>query len=365
MIKKKIKLYYKNIVSKTFKNIHGKVFLKKNASKLIDIIKINDPFFKSIQNKKYSIYKVKNGRIFTDNHENVAVIKNNFLIPQLSFQQINGKLQHAKYNSVLKRGTPSLLRKFSGSVLNLAQGGSGNNYFHFFFDIVPKIYLIKKQRKNKINFYYVSAPKKWQIKIFRILGIAESKLINSSKNKHIFANQIICLDHPWYHKGFIQDQVKRMPRWVILINRRIFLKKTLKFKCSKKFFLDRSSSRFNHCQIFNQKLVNKWVKKNDLSIYKPEKLSFKKQIYLFKKASVILGAHGAAFTNIIYCKPGTKIIEIIPANHPNRKCERVSKILKLKYFRIVTRPDNSNKNFPFRINLEKKHFKMIEKAINL
>ena len=44
MIKKKIKLYYKNIVSKTFKNIHGKVFLKKNASKLIDIIKINDPF---------------------------------------------------------------------------------------------------------------------------------------------------------------------------------------------------------------------------------------------------------------------------------------------------------------------------------
>ena len=52
----------------------------------------------------------------------------------------------------------------------------------------------------------------------------------------------------------------------------------------------------------------------------------------------------------------TKIIEIIPSNHPNRKCERVSKILKLKYFRIVTRPDNSNKNFPFRIHLEKPLF---------
>ena len=107
------------------------------------------------------------------------------------------------------------------------------------------------------------------------------------------------------------------------------------------------------------------AKKNDLSVYKPEKLPFKKQIYLFKKASVILGAHGAAFTNIIFCKPGTKIIEIIPANHPNRKCERVSKILKLKYFRIVTKPDDSNKNFPFRIHLEKKHFKMIDEAINL
>jgi len=40
-------------------------------------------------------------------------------------------------------------------------------------------------------------------------------------------------------------------------------------------------------------------------------------------------------------------------------------INKLKYFRIVTKPDNSNKNFPYRIHLEKKHFQMINNAINL
>ena len=156
-----------------------------------------------------------------------------------------------------------------------------------------------------------------------------------------------------------------MPKWIVLINRKIFLNRASKFNCPKKIFLDRSSSRFNHCQIFNQIVMNKWVKKKNLNIFKPEKLPFKKQIHLFKNASVILGAHGAAFTNIIFCKPGTKIIEIIPSNHPNKKCERISKILKLKYFRIITKPDNTNKNFPYRIHLEKKHLKMIEKAINL
>jgi len=85
MIKKKIKLYYKNIISKTFETIHGKVFLKKNTSALLDISQVNDPFFKSYENKKYNIYRVKKARIFTDNNENVAVIKNNLLIPQLSF----------------------------------------------------------------------------------------------------------------------------------------------------------------------------------------------------------------------------------------------------------------------------------------
>ena len=86
---------------------------------------------------------------------------------------------------------------------------------------------------------------------------------------------------------------------------------------------------------------------------------------MFKNSSTIIGAHGAAFSNIIFCKPGTKIIEIIPEDHPNRKCERISKILKLRYFRIETKPDNSDINFPFKINLNKKNLELIEKIINL
>ena len=77
--------------------------------------------------------------------------------------------------------------------------------------------------------------------------------------------------------------------------------------------------------------------KNNFGIYKPEILTLEKQIYLFKNASVILGAHGAAFTNIIFCKPKTKIIELIPSDHPNRKCERICKVLNLKYYRIKTK----------------------------
>ena len=80
---------------------------------------------------------------------------------------------------------------------------------------------------------------------------------------------------------------------------------------------------------------------------------------------MVIGAHGAAFTNLIFCKPGTKVIEIIPSDHPNEKCKRISKILNLKYFRIETKPNNSDKNFPFKIILDKKTLKSIEKIINL
>ena len=365
MIKKKIKLSYKSLRSKVFEYIHGKIRIKKNFSSIVDILQINDPKIRSFENKKYKSYIVKKARIFTDNNENVAVIKNNFLLPKLSFQQVNGRLKNIKYNLVLKKGTTSFVKKFPGTVLNLSQGGSGNNYFHFIFDIIPKIYISQNKLKKKIDFYYVSRPQKWQIKIFKILGISKKRLIDSSKYKHIFADKIICIDHPWYHKGYIHNEVKKIPKWVILINRKIFLSKSVKFNSFKKVFLDRSTSKFNHCKIFNQSSLNDWLKKKSFGIYKPEKLSQEKQIYLFKNATTILGAHGAALTNIVFCKPGTKVIEIIPADHPNKKCERISKILKLRYFRIKTKPDNSDKNFPFKIHLNKRHLKIINDKINL
>ena len=85
---------------------------------------------------------------------------------------------------------------------------------------------------------------------------------------------------------------------------------------------------------------------------------------MFKNSSIVIGAHGAALANITFCKPNTKVIEIIPSDHPNRQTERISKILNLKYFRIETKPTERDTNYPFRIFLEKKDLKLIEKIID-
>jgi len=365
MIKKKIKIYYKTLVQLFFKIIYGKILIPKNVNNLLKKEKIGNKKFKPFKNDHYNFYKIKNARIFTDNNENVAIIKDNFILPFISFQQIKGKLKSVKYNSVLKFGTPSFAKKIKGKVFNLCQGDSGNNYFHFIFDIIPKIYLLTTKKKlNKIDYFYLTNPKEWQIKILQTLGIKENNILNSKVNNHIIADEIYAVDHPWYDSGFVQFNLNKIPEWIINHNRKIFLRNKTK-KNTQKIFLDRSNSKFNHCQIENIIELTKLIKKKKIKTYKPELLSFKNQIKLFNTSSMIIGAHGAAFTNIIFCKPGTKVIEIIPSDHPNEKCKRISKVLNLKYYRVETKPNNSDKNFPFKIVLDNKKLKSIEKIINL
>ena len=90
MIKKKIKLYYKNLVQLFFKRLYGNVLVPKNVHNLIKKEKIRNNKYKSFSNKYYNIYRIKDARIYTDNNENVAIIKNNFILPQISFQQVKG-----------------------------------------------------------------------------------------------------------------------------------------------------------------------------------------------------------------------------------------------------------------------------------
>ena len=106
-----------------------KFWFLKILKNLVDQQKIDNPLFKTYANKSYNLYKVTNARIFTDNNENVAIIKDNFVLPKISFQQIQGRLKSVKQNSVIKKGTHSFVKKINGKVFNLSQGSSGKIIF--------------------------------------------------------------------------------------------------------------------------------------------------------------------------------------------------------------------------------------------
>jgi capsular polysaccharide biosynthesis protein len=49
-----------------------------------------------------------------------------------------------------------------------------------------------------------------------------------------------------------------------------------------------------------------------------EQMPFEEQVRLFRNAEVVVGPHGAGFTNLIFSKPGTRVVEILAKGHERR-----------------------------------------------
>ena len=339
--KKKLQFIFKFFVSKIFIIFYGKVKISKVLPNGIDIKKV------LIGKNIYKIFNINNGIVYTDYVQNVAIIKDNKIIDDISYQQINGELKSAAFNIVLKKGISARKKKIKHTVFSLVQGASGNNnYFHWLFDIIPKLIILEKKFLLKnVDFFYGPEIKKWQLDTLSIFDINKDRLINSNKYRHIEANEIIGSSHPWYSKGYILEEVNKIPDWIFHeINNR-YLKFKQNFSCNSNFYIDRRETTNTHCQIINDDEVKDYLIKKGFSIYKVGTLNFFEQIYLFNNAKIIIGAHGAAFANLVFCNKDTKVIDIIPENHPNLVDASIGKYKKLNFNYIKTKKlQNKNLN---------------------
>jgi capsular polysaccharide biosynthesis protein len=355
-IKKKLQKIFKLFFQKLFILIYGKISLDKNfnflnensANKLDKVI---------IDNFTYNIFKIEKARIYTDLVQNVAVILKNNLIPKACFQKINSHVKKEIDNVCLKKGTPRIKIKKNGKLLALIQDASENNFSHWLLDILPRLKIFEQNNSiEEINYFLLPELKySFQRETLEILNIPFNKILSDKKNRHIEADTLFVIDHPWHKKGNVQDEIIYIPEWIINWLREKFLVYAEYKNISKKIYIDRSDSLFNHCQIINSEEVWEYLKKEGFTKIKSTEITFKNQIGLFNSATTIVGAHGAGLTNMIFSKSNTNIIEFAPKNHPNNFFHRVSQINNLNYRKIVSKNlklNNHNKRGDILVDLK-------------
>ena len=343
--------------------IYGKISKNETKSKEnIKITKIKSLKPNSSKIKNYYLYEIKDGRIYSDNVENVAVISNNKIIKDISFQQVDSVIRPAKYNCVIKEGTPRFIKKFKGTVLLLNQGAISNkNYCHWLLDVLPKIKIcLQKYNLKKINYFYIQNKLTFQKQSLAKLGILDKKIIDCNKYKHIQADKIIAITHHVYkNNDYILNAQKNQPQWSINWLRQKFLKNKNNKKNKNRIFIDRSDSKNNHCRIINNDETLLLLKKLNFKIYQLSKINFIEQVKIFNNANIVVGVHGAGLTNIIFCKKKTKILEIRQKPNPNKIFQKIGLFNKLKFKVIKVNEINNNDNGDILINIQnlEKHIK--------
>tara|TARA_B100001057_G_scaffold125934_1_gene124766 strand:- start:8192 stop:9283 length:1092 start_codon:yes stop_codon:yes gene_type:complete len=344
-MKKNIQNFYKRIIYFIFKIFHGKikgvVSLDKN-----DIKEIN------FENKhKYLLYFCKNSRIYTDTIHNTAVIKDNYIVNGPSLQFIDNIIVTCEKNSVMQKGTPRFKKNLNGKVFSLLTGGGGNsNYFHWLFDVLPRIIILRK----KINledvdyFLFPDTKLKFQKESLDLLEIPEKKRISSKNFRHIYADEIISTDHPCV---ILNDPLKdneNIPIWIIEFYKNEIKSKIKINKSPKKIYIDRGDSKSNIKNlrtITNEMEVKKYLSSKGFEIIKLSDLSFSNQIDLFHNANTVVGLHGAGLSNILFCQPKTKIIELKPS-HVGPMYQKLGEKLNLNYLNFTSDSQNIKLNRP-------------------
>ena len=322
MIKKYLQKIFKKISYGFFLKIYGgiKDSIENDSDNRIKVNTANlDKEF------SYKVYIISSGRLYTDRIHDTAVIIDNKIIEGPSFQLRKGAGDHifnsnVKNNVVLTKGTPRKLRKLNGSLLSLLTGGAGNNnYWHWLFDVLPRLGVCSKViNLNEIDYFLLpSLLKDFQRETLDILNIPKYKRISSEKFRHIKTKKLIITDHPVMITGNATKDHQSTPKWISLWLRNKFLNddKDKQIGESKKIkiYIDRSETNSKHPPqrtIINESEVKKYLIKNNFITVKLHEKKFSDQINLFKNAECVVGLHGAGFGNIVFCEPRTKVIEL-------------------------------------------------------
>lgn len=65
-------------------------------------------------------------------------------------------------------------------------------------------------------------------------------------------------------------------------------------------------------ELLNEAELETALEARGFMIVRPQEWSIRDQIILFNRADVVVGATGVAMANVLFCKPGTKVVEIQP-----------------------------------------------------
>ena len=299
-----------------------------------------------ILNKKiYKIFSITNCRIYTDTIHTFGLIKNKNLIEGPSYQIVNNNFLDIKKNQILKIGTPRLNKKLKGPIFVMLTGGGGNNnYFHWLFDVLPRLKLINSFIKlRKIRYFLMPAIKhKFQIETLKILNI-RNKCLPSNNYRHIFSDKIITTCHPYVFSKNSANDAKKIPLWISLWLKENFLKYKSKKKFFNKIFIDRKQKSNENRFISNNEEVKNFLKDKGFSSLYLEDYSFKEQVGIFNQANIIIGLHSAGFANLAFCRKGTKIIEILN-DTTGDQIKNLALTNKLLYYRIVSQTKQKTKD---------------------
>ena len=248
----------------------------------------------------------------------------------------------------------------NGTVAFLSARWGGAAYFHWMFDVMTRFDLLQRSGLiDSIDKFVVNAcDSAYQKETLNTLGIPEHKILESRCNLHITADKLIVPSISYDGSGAVS-------KWKCEYLKQAFLtaQQPLKTDYSERIYISREKASYR--RIVNDEEVMSFLEKFGFRSVKLETMSVAEQAACLAAAKVVVAPHGGGLTNLVFCTPGTKVIEIFSPIYVPYCYWMISNLCSLDhYYLIGDLLDDGTIEKPVHKNMQL-DLKSLEKLMNL
>jgi capsular polysaccharide biosynthesis protein len=265
---------------------------------------------------------IPGGRVYG---EGAIISRDDRLIGNLSRQMVreNDQRRHSIFRK-LKLGTPV---KVQGTLAVLAVQ-AGDVYWHWMFDLLPRIHLLQRSgiSFDEIDYFVINKIRHaFQRETLELAGIPAQKIMECGKETHLEADEVIAT-----------SITRTLPAgWGFKYVRDLMLSGMAGNHNggARRLYVTRADARQR--RVSNEDEVFGYLRGLGFESVRLAGLSMEQQASLFAGAEIVVAPHGSGLTNLLFCTPKARVIELFSPVYVNPCYWALSNAADLEYYCLL------------------------------
>jgi hypothetical protein len=223
--------------------------------------------------------------------------------------------------------------RLKGRTLVLSAPAAGGNIWHLLFDSIPKVKLVEEAGYALRDFDHIlidSMRLSIVEPVLEMLGIDPGRVIETETRTFVRCEELVYVT--------LGSLLPPDP-WVLQWLRGRFMPDP-GAGGKRKLLITREGA--NRRRLINEELITRSLEESGFEKIALERLPFQEQIVLLSSARAVVAAHGAGLTNLVWCGPGTRVVELFASEYINVCYWNISSMLGLEYAFAVGDPTLSD-----------------------
>lgn len=207
--------------------------------------------------------------------------------------------------------------------LSLVNAWSGS-YYHWVAEQLPRVLLAEVGGFDDFYLIVGELKHKWQLESLSLLGYNEARILPEVSG--LAVEELLV---PSFPRILTECGTFSVVSSYALGLLRVRSTRGIAAGHRRRLWISRSRAVGRH--VVNEAELIESLRSLGFEFVVLEHLSFHDQVNLFSSAEVVVGPHGAGLVNVVFCRPGTKVVEVV-GEFVNGSFLTLCAAVELKYF---------------------------------